>query len=313
MKTFGPVPSRRLGMSLGINNIPPKNCSYSCVYCQLGKTKNIRIKRCEFYKSDEIIDNVKSHIDKALKREITIDYLTFVADGEPTLDKNLGHEIDGLKGFGHKIAVITNSSIVNHKSVQKDLMKADCVSLKIDSLNEDKWKKINRPHDSLNFNDILSGIQEFADNYKGRLITETMLIKTINDGKKDYEEIAGFLGRIKPSCAYISMPIRPPAEKWILPPDKYSINKAFEYFNRGVENVKFLIDYEGNQFGYTGSVEDNLLSIMSVHPMREDSVNLFLAEAKSSHSVIDKLIKQNKIVKTKYKGKFFFRRNLNKN
>ncbi|MEJ2568295.1 MAG: radical SAM protein, partial [candidate division WOR-3 bacterium] len=127
---FGPVPSRRLGRSLGINNIPPKICSYSCVYCQVGKTYNLSIERKEFYKAEEIKTQVFKKIAALKKQKEKIDFLSFVADGEPTLDINLGKEIEILKKSGIPIAVITNASLINRNDVRSDLSKADWVSVK---------------------------------------------------------------------------------------------------------------------------------------------------------------------------------------
>jgi len=112
MITFGPVPSRRLGRSLGINNIPPKICTYSCVYCQVGQTIQMQVHRKDYYDPDKILKDVQTKIEKVQARGDTIDYLTFVPDGEPTLDINLGQEIEMLGEFGIKIAVITNASLL---------------------------------------------------------------------------------------------------------------------------------------------------------------------------------------------------------
>ena len=143
MITFGPVPSRRLGRSLGINNIPPKVCTYSCVYCQVGKTRRMQVERCPFYEPEGIFKSVRKQVLKAKKRGESIDYLTFVPDGEPTLDTNLGDEIDLLKSIGIKIAIITNASLIYREDVREDLMKADWVSLKLDSIRKASWRKIN--------------------------------------------------------------------------------------------------------------------------------------------------------------------------
>ncbi|MHA1917687.1 MAG: radical SAM protein, partial [Candidatus Ranarchaeia archaeon] len=169
MIAFGPVPSRRLGRSLGINNIPPKFCSYSCIYCQVGRTKNFQIKRQKFFDPKSIFDEVVEKIGKSKQLEKTIDYLTFVPDGEPTLDQNLGKEISMLKKLGIKIAVITNSSLINLCDVQDDLLKSDWVSLKIDSIHQQIWKKIDRPFYKLDLSKILDGLKEFTKKFKGIL------------------------------------------------------------------------------------------------------------------------------------------------
>ena len=146
---FGPVPSRRFGQSLGINNIPPKICTYSCIYCQLGRTNNQIVQREYFYKPKEINHTVKDKIKEAKERGETIDYLTFVPDGEPTLDINLGKEIELLKTLDIRIAVITNASLLWRKDVRDELRKADWISLKIDAVSQSIWHRTNRPHGSL--------------------------------------------------------------------------------------------------------------------------------------------------------------------
>jgi len=133
MIVFGPVPSRRLGRSLGINNIPSKVCSYSCIYCQVGKTDTMQVKRRHFYEPEDVITQVTKQIENVQAKGESIDYLTFVPDGEPTLDINLGREIDLLKPLGFQIGVITNSSLIDRDDVKSDLNKADWVSVKVDA------------------------------------------------------------------------------------------------------------------------------------------------------------------------------------
>ena len=190
MIIFGPVPSRRLGRSLGVNNIPPKVCSYSCIYCQVGATDSMSIKRKEFYSSDQIYYEVAEKVRQLNKVGEKIDNITFVPDGEPTLDINIGNTIEKLKSFGIKIAVITNASLIWDIQVQKDLMKADWVSLKIDSVIENIWRKINRPHGLLDLQKILHGIEEFAASFRGILVTETMLVKGVNDNRESLSKTA---------------------------------------------------------------------------------------------------------------------------
>ena len=128
MIAFGPVPSRRLGRSLGINNIPPKTCSYSCVYCQLGRPTKMQIERLGFYPPQRIFREVLRRVDEAWQTGEAIDYLTFVSDGEPTLDIRLGEAIDRLRPLGKKIAVISNASLLWRTDVRNDLTGADWVS-----------------------------------------------------------------------------------------------------------------------------------------------------------------------------------------
>lgn len=175
------MPSRRLGRSLGINNIPPKTCSYSCIYCQLGRTDNMQITRTPFYEKEHIISEIKETVKTLREKGEPIDFVTFVPDGEPTLDKNLGEEINALSQLDVKIAVISNASLIWREDVQNDLMAADWVSLKVDAFSDDIWHTINRPHKALNHNEIFSGILDFAERFDNTLVTETMLLHDVND------------------------------------------------------------------------------------------------------------------------------------
>ena len=309
MLTFGPIPSRRLGRSLGINNIPPKICTYSCVYCQIGKTSNMKIQPQAFYPPSQIVNEVQKKVEKSREKGESIDYLTFVPDGEPTLDINLGKEIKLIKSLGIKIAVITNASLVDQKQVRENLKEADLVSLKIDSTEEEVWKKNNRPHRNLHLDSLLEGVLEFAETFKGKIITETMLIKNINDNSQHIKRVADFLAQLKPSRSYLSLPIRPPADSWVQSPSEEVVNQSYYLFKEKVDQVECLIGYEGNAFAFTGEVEEDILSITSVHPMREEALKDFLKRAKSDWSAIDRLIKQGQLVESEYKGhKFYIRK-----
>jgi wyosine [tRNA(Phe)-imidazoG37] synthetase (radical SAM superfamily) len=143
MIAFGPVPSRRLGRSLGINNIPPKACTYSCVYCQLGRTDKMWARRRVFFALSEVVEAVAAKVREVQARGEGIDYLTFVPDGEPTLDVHLGPEIRGLRPQGHKIAVISNASLIHQADVRSELARAGWVSLKIDATDERIWRRID--------------------------------------------------------------------------------------------------------------------------------------------------------------------------
>jgi len=308
MIAYGPVPSRRLGRSLGINNIPPKFCTYSCVYCQIGRTINMENERREFYKIEKIIEDVKKKVKEARKIGEKIDYLTFVPDGEPTLDINLGKEIESIKSLGIKIAVITNGSLIWKRDVQNDICKADWVSLKVDAVSKDTWQRIDRPHKSLDLEKILRGIVKFSERFKGELTTETMLIQGINDKYEEIEKVASFLEKLKPYKSYISIPTRPPAEDWAVPASEHIVNIAFQLFNEKGIDAEYLIGYEGNAFAFTGDVKRDLLSITSVHPMREEGIKELLKKADADWEIVKKLIKDGKLIEVEYQGKKYYMR-----
>ncbi|NPV62327.1 MAG: radical SAM protein [Methanotrichaceae archaeon] len=308
MIAFGPVPSRRLGRSLGINNIPPKHCTYSCAYCQVGRTSNLDVRRRPFYNPQVIFEAVKEKVDRSRELSQAIDYLTFVPDGEPTLDVNLGEEIDLLKPLGIRIAVISNATLITDEQVRRELSKADWVSLKVDSVDEEKWRKINRPNRSLVLEEILEGMLEFGRNFEGKLVTETMLIRDVNDGDSSLQNIADFLAGLKPEMAYISVPTRPPAQSWALPPDEDKIARAYCIFEKNLKQVELLTGYEGDTFSITGDLASDILSISAVHPIREDALNKLLETAGSGWQLIEKLIDEGQLKETEYEGNKFYLR-----
>ena len=312
MLAFGPVPSRRLGRSLGINNIPPKTCSYSCVYCQLGRTSQLIANRQAFYKPKEIFKEVRRKVDEAISRNEKIDYLTFVPDGEPTLDINLGKEISLLRQIGIPIAVLTNASLLWREDVREDLLEADLVSLKVDAVNQALWMKINRPHKSLSLDKILDGIIDFAEAFRGTIISETMLIDGI-EYDDELRKIAGFLGELdRLEKAYIAVPTRPPTEKWVKPAKEETLNLAYQIFSErlGDERVEYLIGYEGNAFAFTGNVKEDLLAIMAVHPMRKEAVEKFLKRANAEWCMVEELLHENLLIELEYEGKLYYMRRL---
>ena len=304
--SYGPVPSRRLGRSLGINNIPAKTCTYSCVYCQVGRTTEMRTDRRAFYDPEAVFRDVKDRLAEAKKASERVDYLAFVPDGEPTLDANLGREISLLKALGTPVAVITNGSLLWLEDVRKDLALADWVSVKVDAVREEVWRKIDRPHKSLMLTRVLDGIRAFAKDFAGRLVTETMLVRGINDDAGGLGDLAEFLGSIELDTAYLSIPTRPPAEAGVRVPDEGSLNLAFQILSRRAARVELLIGYEGDAFAATGAVEGDLLGITAVHPMREDAVRAFLARAGSPWETVERLIGRGDLVRTEYNRQSFY-------
>ncbi len=308
MIAYGPVPSRRLGQSLGINNIPPKVCTYSCVYCQVGRTIDMQSERSEFYDPDEIVNEVTDSVERADEAGERIDYMTFVPDGEPTLDVHLGHEMEMLQPLNRKIAIITNGSLVSRPDVAEELMNADWVSVKVDTVREETWRRVNRGHRDLDLDTILDGLLRFADAYTGELATETMLVADLNDSDGHAKEVANFLRDLSPAEAYVSIPTRPPAEDWVRLPNEHVINRYYQIVSEAVEGTEYLIGYEGNAFASTGNVAEDILSITAVHPMREEAVAEVLERADADWSAIEQLIDEDELIESSYEGHTYYLR-----
>ena len=313
MIVFGPVPSRRLGRSLGVNHIPPKTCTYTCAYCQLGRTPYMPVERETFYDPERIVREVQIKIEQAREAGEAVDYVTFVPDGEPTLDLNLGREIALLKPLGVPIAVISNASLIWREDVRAELAQADWVSLKVDAVREAEWRRVDRPRGSLALSPILDGIRAFARIYRGTLVTETMLVRGINDAPEVVAALADFLGEVHPATAYLSIPIRPPAEPWVSPPSEETITRVYQQVQSCVSHVETLLGYEGNAFAATGDAAQDLLSITAVHPMRRDAVEAFLARTGADWAVVRRLIDQDALIETAYQEHIFYTRRLVRN
>ena len=264
--------------------------------------------RENFYEPEKLIDDVETHLKKLDKDHIP-DYLTFVANGEPTLDINLGREIRLLKKLGIPIAVITNSSLIYDTQVQEDLLEADWISVKVDAVDKTIWQKINRPPTAIHFEKIFAGLNVFASRYKGKLCTETMLVEGYNDSILHLEQCASFIAQLNPEKAYISVPIRPPALQDIKPVTEKKITDAWHIFKEAGPTTELLTGFEGTDAGTTGNVIEDILNITAVHPLREDSVASLLKQNNASYPVIDSLIKQGLIKGTNYKGKIYYVRN----
>lgn len=306
MLAFGPVPSRRLGQSLGINNIPPKICTYACVYCQVGRTTLMQMDRRAAYTPTDVVQAVEKKLQQAKDANAPVDYLTFVSDGEPTLDLNLGQTIALLRPLGYKIAVITNASLMWRADVRAELALADWVSLKVDAALETVWRRMNRPYSKLSLKRILDGIHIFSHAFTGKLVTETMLVRDVNDSEANLTAIAALLAELDPAIAYIAIPTRPPAEPWVQIPAERRLHLAYHIFGRYIDRVEYLIDYEGDAFAVTSDAAKDLIGIMAVHPMREDAVLMFLEKAHVDPSLLDQLITRGVLARVTYEGQNFY-------
>ena len=310
MLVFGPVPSRRLGRSLGINNIPPKACSYSCVYCQVGLTQVTEIVPRIFYKPERILDELQTNVSQVQAQGEKIDYLTFVSDGEPSLDARLGETIQALRPLGIPIAIISNASLIWREDVRDTLTKADWVSLKVDAIDDLLWRRINRPHASLDHGKILDGMLDFAEHFEGTLATESMLVLGLNDNLEAANELAIFLEKLAPAVSYLSVPTRPPAEKQVRVPNEAALNLVYQIVSQRMTRVELMTGYEGNAFASSGNITRDLLSITSVHPMREEAVQELLTKAGAEWKLVEKLIDQHQLIQTKYEGLRYYVRHL---
>ncbi len=300
---FGPVISRRLGRSLGIRNVPYKVCTYSCIYCQAGPTTVKTIQRTQFYDLRELIKELKDVV-----KFTEVDYVTFVPSGEPTLDIQLGKAAKLVKEFSKKIAVLTNASLLWLSDVIEDLTVFDYISLKIDAVDENLWKRVNRPHESLVLNHVLNGVKEFTKRYDGLLTTETMLVHGVNDTENHIEDLAKFIRGLRIDKAYISIPVRPPAEKWVKPPTEETLVKAYSIFVKylGEKKVEILSNLEPPPSYRPKNIIDYILNTVATHPLKLDYVIELLSSYYSNpEEKLEELIRSGYVVVIEYLGQEF--------
>lgn len=307
--TFGPIPSRRLGQSLGINNtLLPKACSYNCAYCQAGRSHYLEIERRAFFSPQEIYKAVSKAIQNAEKEGVEINYLSFVPDGEPTLDIQLGESIRLLKTLGKRIAVFTNASLIWRPEVRADLALADWVSLKFDAVLETAWRRTDRPQKYLSLHLIMDGALAFARQFRGALVTETMLCADLNDMPENLTATAEYIATLSPSVAYLGVPTRPPLEKWALPPDEAILTQAFAIFAARIPKVELMVGYPPPAYQPGNDAERDIPAILAVHPIREAEMQDYLTKGGYSGDVLERLLHKGIIKKTAYAGEEFWLR-----
>ncbi len=309
--TFGPVPSRRLGRSLGINNIPPKFCSYACVYCQLGAPQRVTTDPREFYDTLAVSAEVLRVLNESVDGRKGIDYVTLVPDGEPTLDRNLGLLLQRI-GEESNIprAVITNGSLLFHPDVALAVGQAEWVSVKIDAATEETWRKIDRSVRSLSFETVLDGIRSFRRGYSGFFATETMLVDDLNTSDQEVSGLIRIVSELVPTVAYLSVPTRPPAESWVAPPDEATVLEIYAAFTAAGIPTELNVSHEEGDFVADSNIENSILSITAVHPVRRDDMERLLAAGGHTWSVIENLLASGSLLQKEYRGQTFFVRQL---
>jgi wyosine [tRNA(Phe)-imidazoG37] synthetase (radical SAM superfamily) len=271
---FGPVPSRRLGRSLGIDPVPLKTCNFSCVYCQLGQTRHLVAKRRAFFNVSDIMAEVASTLDRHVAD--SIDWITFVGSGETTLHSRLGSLIRFVKTISAlPVAVITNGSLLHLPEVRRELLEADAVLPSLDAGSEKLYLRINRPHHAFTFDHHIEGLSEFRRIFEGEMWVEVMLMGGINDSFEALEDMAGALERIAPDEIHISTPVRPPAESWVEMPDTAAVERALSVLGnvaKVLEPIEVDVASEVD-----GEIADAVATIVARHPLQEKELVRILA------------------------------------
>ncbi len=270
---FGPVSSKRLGQSLGVDLLPPKSCTWNCLYCQLGKTKKFAIERQEFFPREEILGEIR----EAIATNKGIDWVTFVGSGETMLYKGIGWLIAEVKKLtATPVAVITNGSLFYLPEVRRELVKADAVLPSLNAGTEALHVQIDRPAEGLTFRKHIEGLVAFRREYKGRLWIEVMLLGGINDSDEALRDLAAVLKEINPDMVHIVLPTRPAPEQEILLPSDERIERAIAILSEVTTVVHPL---KGNMDLRSASdLLEAVTAIISRHPVQQRELQKAIAD-----------------------------------
>jgi len=206
---FGPVPSRRLGLSLGVDIVPLKTCTLDCVYCQLAETTEKTVIRKEYVTVESVLNQLKQRLSNGLQA----DFITFSGSGEPTLNANLGEFIERIKEITNiPVAILTNGTLLYLPDVRADCAKADVVLPSLDAPDEQTFQKINRPHTDISFKNLVSGLCQFRKDFAGRIWLEVFLLEGINTSHRQIKKIADIIKKICPDKIQLNTAVRPPKD-----------------------------------------------------------------------------------------------------
>ena len=260
---YGPIPSRRLGRSLGVDPIPLKTCNWNCIYCQLGRSTPLINERREYIPRAAILAEIEATL---AHHSSEIDYISFVGSGEPTLHSGLGWLIRAVKSITTiPVAVITNGVLLHRADVRQELLAADVVMPTVSAGSADLYRRIHRPHPDASFERLIDGVSAFRTEYAGQLWVEVMLIRDVNDSEDALRDLERVLRRIQPDQVHIILPDRPPAEPWVLPADAEGLLRAEAVLGPIAHIVHpFVLDVHAADYA---SPHDAIVGIVTRHPM----------------------------------------------
>jgi len=287
---FGPVFSRRLGVSLGVNLFEANICSYDCVYCECGRTQDLTIKRDDYVSLEDVLREVDEYLSIHC---LEVDYVTFSGSGEPTLYKDIDKVLKRIRNYPVATALLTNSSLFFDDKVRSDILDFDVIMPTLSTVSETEFQKIHQPHENLKLNEIVENLRVFSQQYKGRLIPEIMLLKGVNDSKGSLERLAEFINTLEYDWCYLNTIVRPPAYPKYSGIDHKDISRIKVFLEKtGVRCVLSKKKIKRSGIPYSDGC---ILNTLKVRPIKKDDIKRIFSDPDNALDSIERLKKENKI------------------
>ncbi len=300
---YGPVPSRRLGRSLGIDLVPRKLCTYDCIYCQIGKTTLKSSVRRAYVPISEVLEEIDQFLNPSPP---AIDYLSLSGSGEPTLHSGIGELIAGLKTLTSvPVAVLTNGSLLFLEEVRKDLSKADVVLPSLDAVSPEVFFRINQPVEGISIERVIDGLVQFRRLYSGRLWLELLFCRGVNDSPDELERMKEAIDRIQPDQIHLNTVVRPPSERWVRPLNRSEMEKIQAFFG---EKAAIISEFDRHpRLWVEQEVEEEILRILKRRPLSIVDLSRGMGMAQEElRPYLDVLLKEGKIEARLFENTLFF-------
>lgn len=291
---FGPVPSRRLGMSLGVDLVPKKVCSLNCVYCEVGRTTKLTYDRREYILYDKVVEELNHYFH----HNPDPDYITFSGSGEPTLNIRIGDILDFIKKQkpGIPVAVLTNGTLLTDKQVRSELLKADVVLPSLDAATQSAFEKINRPASSLQIDEYIQGLVDFRKEFTGKIWLEVLIIPGYNNGPDDLTALKKAFEKIKPDSIQLNTLDRPGVVEEIRAATHIELQQIVDFWK--LDNVEIIAaaPQRKNILSYRKDTESAILETIARRPCTlDDLVKILGLHINEVNKYLDVLEQENRI------------------
>ena len=303
---FGPVPSRRLGISLGVDLIPPKTCSYNCIYCESGKTTNLTVERREYVPLNDVL----KELDSVLKTHPRLDFVTYSGSGEPTLHSRISEVTRFVKEKypEYKTALLTNGSLFYDEKVRRDCLDIDVVIPSLDCAGETEFKKVDRPHHSLSAAVVNEGIARFRTEYSGQIWLEIFIVPGINDTDEEIGRINAEIAKIRPDKIQLNTLDRPGVVDWIRPADDMRMQEIAGKLRHDNIEIAGKPATRSSNKAYSGDISDVILRTVRRRPCTlDDIVNITGLHSNEVNKYLGVLVAEGKITEARGERGVFYR------